>query len=124
VIKPLPKPEKRGKKPPKPLKRSKIKVKFYDDETWIKIRQLYFDQHPPDYDDQYYQCGLCPFAVHKDEVVLDHKIPKSSHPELKYDFDNLHTAHFTCNSLKGSMTLEAYNRKYYKEINNGKTSLA
>lgn len=149
---PIPKPEKRGPKEPKPLQRKtplrpykldkngipilspprprKPKVltlkqvtpkappapapkrKFWSDPVWVMTRNLWFEQNPPDIDDEYYQCKLCPGAVHKSEATLDHIKPKGSHPELKYTLSNLQAAHGLCNQRKGSMSMELYLQTY------------
>lgn len=83
------------------------------DLLWQETRSLWFEYNPPDLGDDYYQCQLCPFPVHKDEVTLDHIKPKGSNPKLKYDLANLQAAHARCNYLKGSMSMEQYKRVYH-----------
>lgn len=91
------------------MKRVRIKFKF--DKTWITVRELWFELYAPDYRGMY-QCGLCLFEVHIDETTLDHIMPKGSHPKLKYDLTNLQPAHGVCNNRKGSMSMEAYERRF------------
>jgi 5-methylcytosine-specific restriction endonuclease McrA len=98
----------------KPLKRIRIKFKGFD-EQWQLARAEWFELNSPDYDGDYYQCGLCPYAVHKDETTLDHIEPKSTHPHLKYVLSNLQPAHEVCNNRKGSMSMEWY-RDAYPEL--------
>ena len=91
------------------MKRKALRPKI--DFEWVHTRDLWFEFNPPDYRG-FYQCGLCPWEVHKDEVTLDHIIPKGSHPELKHVLSNLQAAHGVCNQRKGSRSMEAYERIY------------
>lgn len=79
---------------------------------WQATRICWFVENPPDYDGDYYQCRLCPFAVHKDETTLDHIWPRSTHPKRKFKLSNLQPAHAVCNSRKGSMSMPKYEKLY------------
>jgi 5-methylcytosine-specific restriction endonuclease McrA len=94
-------------KPAKPRKRIPVKI----DELWNATRILWFEINEPDYRG-FYQCALCPELVHIDETTLDHIQNRSNHLELKYDVNNLQPAHGVCNGRKGSMSMEAYEKKY------------
>lgn len=83
--------------------------------VFTEVKMAWFLLNPPEYDGDYYQCRLCPFAVHTDVLTLDHIKPRSTYPQLKYDFENLQPAHVVCNSLKGSMSMEAYFQRYPKK---------
>lgn len=42
------------------------------------------------------------------ETTLDHVKSRSSRPDLRYEFSNLKPCCFTCNTLKGSKSVENY----------------
>ncbi len=71
------------------------------DSKWIKFRREYLEKHPPSHEG-YYFCHYCYKAVPKDDITLDHKKPRGSHPELKYDEDNIAFSCGRCNFKKGS----------------------
>jgi len=54
-------------------------------------------------------CALCGQAInydaptrHPDSFTVDHKLPRSTHPELAEDPGNLQAAHHRCNASKGA----------------------
>ena len=126
VRKPIPKPVKQIKQP-KPLQRKKPMKAYAVDKNgfaifsqgkplkakkpinkrgkvynhWVAFKIQWLHDNPPDYKGEY-KCGICKRVVHKLEVTLDHKIPRSRAPELRFDPDNIQPAHYECNSLKGS----------------------
>jgi 5-methylcytosine-specific restriction endonuclease McrA len=131
MFEPIPKPEKRGRKPPKPLKRTALKpstkplkrtplkqsrkpIVIKIDEQWIIAKSKWFKLNSPDIDGEYYQCALCPYAIPKDEVTLDHIKPRSTHKAIRYFQYNLQPAHGGCNTRKGSMSMKAYEQTYGK----------
>jgi len=61
--------------------------------------------NPPNHQG-YYECYICLKWVDYTEVTLDHVIPRSRAPHLRYDLDNLRPCCGTCNSNKGSKTLD------------------
>lgn len=83
------------------------------DQEWVKVKVDWYELNPPE-DGDYYQCALCPYYVHKDEVTLDHILTRSSRPDLKYKLDNLQPAHWYCNRLRGSMSMENWNKQRFK----------
>lgn len=99
---PIPKPEKRKKKRPK-------RIFTVVDQEWLTFRAEWLEANPPDLGEEYYQCALCPYPVHKDEVTLDHIIPRSRRKDLKYDPLNIQPAHAICNTLKGSKVIKENN---------------
>lgn len=101
---PVPKPAKREKKAWKPLRQKRIKATGNITEQWLKFRAEYLATHPPDYKGEY-ECYICHRPVHYTEVTLDHKIPRSRAPELRFDPDNIGLAHGDCNTKKGSRIL-------------------
>lgn len=81
------------------------------DAQWLICRAEWLELNPPDIEDLYYQCALCPYTIHKDEVTLDHIITRSRNKTLKYTHSNLQPTHWSCNAARGSMTMEAWNKK-------------
>jgi 5-methylcytosine-specific restriction endonuclease McrA len=53
-------------------------------------------------------CHYCRKVVTTSEMTLDHKVPRSRAPELRYDFGNLVPACASCNGLKGSVDHDHY----------------
>lgn len=108
--------------PPPKLRRKNLDREFPKNEApsartlydlrWQATRVCWFAEVPPDLDGDYYQCRLCPFAVHKDETTLDHILTRSSRPDLVFVLKNLQPAHAICNNRRGSMTMEAYFARY------------
>lgn len=68
---------------------------------WYKTRRQWFKENPA----EGYTCYLCGVYVPKNEVTLDHIIPRSRRPDLRYELTNLAPACWTCNSQKGSKVL-------------------
>jgi 5-methylcytosine-specific restriction endonuclease McrA len=105
-----------GKHPgpiPKPARREKVIrgiIFRKSDNAWTKTRKRWFHFNLPD-QDGYYQCALCPRLVHESEVTLDHIVTRSRDVKLKYDLNNLQATHSKCNLDRGSMTMEAWNKK-------------
>lgn len=65
------------------------------------------------YDSDTYPCHYCGESMTRDEVTLDHKIPRSRAPELRYDFDNLVPCCWMCNGLKGTSPHDEYKHMCY-----------
>ena len=97
----------------KPIKRNGTEAK-----KWYLFRKKWLKDNPPD-DNGYYICRICQRPVSQDEVTLDHIKPRSTHPHLRYDVNNVRPAHLFCNSEKGSKYSKALNREYgrYKRDN-------
>lgn len=120
---PIPKPQRRDKNgililghkhKPKQQPQKYYWLGHTTDAKWLACRKAWFALNPPDYRGLYV-CALCANLVHKKEVTLDHIITRSRDPKLKYDLDNLQPAHFLCNQLRGSMTMEAWNEQRHKK---------
>ena len=77
---------------------------------WEQTRRDCFKINPGDL----YHCYLCGKVLQKNEVTLDHMKSRSSRPDLRYEMDNLAPACWQCNSLKGSQSLENYNKSRQK----------
>jgi len=76
---------------------------------WRKFRKQYLDKHPPN-DQGYYECYLCGKWIEKKWTTLDHVIPRSNRPDLAFDESNIKTCCFTCNTKKGSQSLDNYRK--------------
>jgi 5-methylcytosine-specific restriction endonuclease McrA len=50
-------------------------------------------------------CGICGLPVKREDVVLDHILPKSGEPQLRYVDSNIQASHWICNGQKGSKRL-------------------
>lgn len=70
-------------------------------QRWLSFRTQYFANHPPNADGLY-RCYLCLRQFPRDEITLDHVIPRSGAPQLRYVESNIRYACGMCNSLKGS----------------------
>jgi 5-methylcytosine-specific restriction endonuclease McrA len=68
---------------------------------WERTRQKWFKENPPNFEG-YYVCYLCEKWVSVKEITLDHVIPRSRRPDLKYEMSNLQPACWDCNYIKGS----------------------
>ena len=106
---PLWKPPKREKKPPKPLQAKKVlNAKGKTFKAWGAFRRKYLKLHPPDHAGMY-DCAImsarCLGRVSKEEITLDHIIPRSRRPDLRFDPENIQLSCLPCNSEKGSKTI-------------------
>ncbi len=73
-------------------------------DKWTKARRDFLAANPPNHEG-YYACSLCPRWIHQDEITVDHIIPRSRAPELRFEFSNLAFAHAECNAAKGSTVI-------------------
>lgn len=85
-----------NQKPRKPLPRQGKNTL-----AWQMARKKWLKKNLPNHQG-YYLCYICHKAVPDYEITLDHVIPRSARPDLKYNFDNLQPCCFSCNSEKGS----------------------
>lgn len=83
------------------MKRSRINVFGKVTTKWMAFRAQWLHDNPPDYKGEYI-CGICKMPVHRLEVTLDHRVPRSIAPERRYDPTNIQPAHGQCNTEKGS----------------------
>lgn len=82
---------------------------------WMDTRKEWIKLNPPQ--DGYWECYLrispmCSKVVTIDDLSLDHVKTRSSHPELRYDLNNIKPACYPCNSMKGSVKLEKLAETY------------
>ena len=69
---------------------------FYSSPEWQQIRS-----HVIQRDGRI--CSVCGKCIHNDiDVTVDHKYPRSKHPDLALDIDNLRVLCRRCNSRKGA----------------------
>lgn len=78
-------------------------------KLWKKCREDWVKLNPPNHEG-YYVCYLCHKWVHETELTLDHIIPRSRAPHLRYVHENLAPCCWECNTEKGS--------KVYKQNDN------
>lgn len=83
------------------LKKTKLKSRSKVSYRWEAYRADWLKRNPPAWNGNY-TCGICGQFVEAKEVTLDHKIPRSRRPDLRYSDDNIVPAHALCNQLKGS----------------------
>lgn len=76
-----------------------------NDPEWVKTRATWVRLNPPNHQGQYV-CGICGQSVHKDDMEVDHIIPRSGDPASKYDLQNLQPTHGFCNQQKGSQRFQ------------------
>lgn len=86
----------------KAKKRPNPKGKQY--KKWLETKDNWFATNKA----PYYFCHYCGKLMTRSQLTLDHKIPRSRAPELRYAKKNLVPCCFTCNSLKGSIDHDSY----------------
>lgn len=85
---------------PKTRKALKKRGKHY--VIWMKTRTQWFIENPA----EYYNCYICGKSLMPYETTLDHVIPRSRAPHLRYDMSNLKPCCGLCNQEKGSKVYE------------------
>lgn len=73
--------------------------KYY--RKWLVFKTNWFKHNPPNHEG-YYECYYCHRWFTKEDITLDHVIPRSAAPELRYAESNIVPACWPCNSKKGS----------------------
>lgn len=91
-----------AKKPIGLRKRMKARGKTYT--RWNLCKSDWFQTYPAGH----YICHYCGKYLSKAATSLDHKIPRSLAPELRYDFTNLVPCCWNCNGLKASTSHDDY----------------
>lgn len=86
---------------PLPLPKKPIKKRGKVANEWDKARAKWFRENP--YDN--FICYICGKYMTRQETTLDHVIPRSRAPHLRYAQENLQTCCWSCNNSKGSMVL-------------------
>lgn len=86
-----------------PANRKAIKPKGREAANWYAFKVQWMKQN-----DQTAVCHYCGIRLKPESITLDHKIPRSRAPELRYELSNLVPCCFTCNGLKGSIEHDKY----------------
>lgn len=79
------------------------------DKKWKAYRRQWFINNPPNWEG-FYECYLCGKWNYPKETTLDHVIPRSNTPNLSFDESNIKPACWSCNTLKGSQSVENYKK--------------
>lgn len=96
-------------KPRKPIRQiSKVGLQ------WIKKRQQWLRDNPPD-NHGYYFCYICSKPLTSLNVTLDHIQPRSRRPDLRLETSNLAPCCWSCNHKKGSKPLHKINSEVAKK---------
>lgn len=73
-------------------------------KLWSNFRRQWFKDNWPN-EQGFYECYLCGKWLRDYETTLDHVIPRSRAPHLRYESTNLRPCCSTCNVEKGSKVL-------------------
>jgi hypothetical protein len=65
----------------------------------LATRREWVKQNPSDHAGNWI-CWICGQAVHKSEMKLDHRLQRSTHPQLRSDLSNLSPSHEVCNNQR------------------------
>ncbi len=71
-------------------------------DLWKVTRKEFLELNPPNHEG-YYECHWCHKWVHYTEITVDHVIPRSRAPQLRYEHSNLVVCCGQCNIEKGSV---------------------
>lgn len=94
------------KKQQKPLQSTKqMKRNGKHHRLWQETKARWYKANPF----PHYTCYICGAVMSKEYTTLDHKIPRSRAPELRYDLNNLAPCCFACNGEKGSRVYDKDN---------------
>lgn len=95
--------------PTKPINRNGATKK-----KWLSTRSAWLKANQPDYKGCY-TCHYCGKSVDYTIITLDHLIPRSRAPELRYELSNLVPCCSSCNRLKGSVAHDEYLHTCYTQ---------
>ncbi len=87
-------------------KRKAIKKIGKQTDKWMQFRREWIRKTPPPYICYLQITPQCPVVLKLDTLTLDHVIPRSGDPTLRYNSKNIKPACHWCNSKKGSKRLE------------------
>lgn len=95
----------------KSIKRSPINKIGKTTKQWIITRSTWIKKNPPASDGTW-ECYLkihpwCPGRMDIHRLTLDHVVPRSNDPSLRFALGNLRPACIYCNGEKGSKSLDA-----------------
>ena len=90
-----------------PRNRKPIKKYGKQGARWLAYRDDWIKRHPADPATGRWYCALrispnCHHTMTVKNLTLDHKIPRSAAPHLRYVDANIQPACWPCNTLKGS----------------------
>lgn len=88
------------------------KGKNYD--KWQKVRSDFLAANPPNHEG-YYTCYLCRQWIPAEEITVDHVVPRSRAPNLRYDFSNFAFCCGSCNAAKGSKVVNHQQEDYIED---------
>lgn len=88
---------KRPKKPSKTKKPRPIRKIGKVGQKWLQVRKEWIKLNPGPW-----ICYICYKELDKTTLTLDHLIPRSRDPSLRYEHSNLRPCCYLCNSIKGS----------------------
>lgn len=72
---------------------------------WLQARAQWFKENWPN-EQGFYICYLCGKWLDQKETTLDHVLPRSRRPDLRYEMSNLMPCCASCNLEKGSKVYE------------------
>lgn len=104
------KPMKRSKQPT--VRKTSINRLGKHGKKWLAFRTQWFIDNPADF----YICYICGDRLTRRETTLDHVNSRSGNPELRYDNSNLRPCCYLCNTDKGSLSYERYEKKKNNRI--------
>lgn len=92
------------------IKRTPIKKQGKHAKQWLLTRATWIRKDPPN-DEGLWECYLqispyCPKYVSIYTITLDHVVPRSRDPKLRYNLDNIKPCCGLCNTQKGSRSLD------------------
>lgn len=68
---------------------------------WNHTKKRWRKLNPPNHEG-YYECYICKVWVLSSDIEVDHIVPRSRAPELRYEMSNLAPCCHSCNFKKGS----------------------
>lgn len=92
----------------KPLKRTRVKQIGRVTQKWIDYRHDWIERHggtTGTWPCELHISPLCPFILTIDTLTLDHILPRSGSPHLRFVDSNIQPACIFCNNAKGSRKL-------------------
>lgn len=101
-----------SRRPNKTLRASKPMRKIGKvTKKWLQVRDKWLEVNKA----EYYVCFYCPRIMTRSQLTLDHKLSRSRHPELRYDWHNLVPCCTPCNEAKGSLDADEYIEKLRRD---------
>jgi 5-methylcytosine-specific restriction endonuclease McrA len=70
-------------------------------KEWLKVRAVWLQLNRPNHQG-YYTCAIGGEWVRAEEMELDHILPRSARPDLRFVLDNLQPTCHRHNTQKGS----------------------